>query len=138
MLLNVNYSQSQKLTKVHDSFFIAGGKRIMDLQQLKNKLNEKLQKEYDNFIEKLKSLPPEQVIASSYEKVFKEELMTTVQYKDLSRMEINALLKLDHPLDSLYQEWLKNDFSYLPLLKDTVNDYTKKVIKLQKRDSIER
>lgn len=137
-MLNVNYSQSQKLTKVHDSFFIAGGKRIMDLQQLKNKLNEKLQKEYDNFIEKLKSLPPEQVIASSYEKVFKEELMTTVQYKDLSRMEINALLKLDHPLDSLYQEWLKNDFSYLPLLKDTVNDYTKKVIKLQKRDSIER
>lgn len=111
---------------------------MMDLQQLKELLNEKLQKEYDNFIEKLKSLPPEQVIESSYEKVFKEELMTTVQYKDLSKMEINALLKLDHTLDSLYQEWLKNDFSYLPLLEHTVNDHAKKVIKLQKRDSIER
>lgn len=110
----------------------------MDLQQLKKQLNEKLQKEYDNFIERLKLLPPERIIESSYEKVFKEELMTTVQYKDLSRVEIIALLKLDHPLDSLYQEWLKNDFSYLPLLEDTVNDHTKKVIKLQKRDSIER
>lgn len=110
----------------------------MNTQQLKQQLNEKVQKEYDDFIEILKQLPLQQIIDSSYEKVFKEEFMTTVQYKDLSRQEINALLKKDYPLDSLYQEWLKNDLSYVPLIEDTVDDHTKKLIKLQKRDSIER
>ncbi|MCG4662402.1 DUF3848 domain-containing protein [[Clostridium] innocuum] len=110
----------------------------MNEQQLKQQLNEKLQKEYDDFIERLKSLPPEQIIESSYEKVFKEEFMTTVQYKDLSKQEIKALLKMDYPLDSLYQEWLKNDLSYIPLIEDTVDDHMKKVMKLQKRNSFER
>lgn len=64
-------------------------------------------------LKKLKSLPPDQIIDSAYEKVFKEEFMTTVQYKDLSKTEINALLKIDYLLDSLYQEWLKNDFGYI-------------------------
>lgn len=111
---------------------------IMNTQPLKQQLNEKLQKEYDDFIERLKSLPPEQIIRCSYETVFKEEFMTTVQYKDLSKQEIKALLKMDYPLDSLYQEWLKNDLSYIPLIEDTVDDHIKKVMKLQKRDSIER
>ena len=110
----------------------------MNEQQLKQQLNEKLQKEYDDFIERLKSLPPEQIIESSYEKVFKEEFMTTVQYKDLSKQEIKALLKMDYPLDSLYQEWLKNDLSYISLIEDTVDDHMKKVMKLQKRNSFER
>lgn len=119
------------------SFYVRR-KKQMNTQQLKQQLNEKVQKEYDDFIERLKQLPLQQIIDSSYEKVFKEEFMTTVQYKDLSRQEINALLKKDYPLDSLYQEWLKNDLSYVPLIEDTVDDHTKKLIKLQKRDSIER
>lgn len=119
------------------SFYVRR-KKQMNTQQLKQQLNEKVQKEYDDFIEILKQLPLQQIIDSSYEKVFKEEFMTTVQYKDLSRQEINALLKKDYPLDSLYQEWLKNDLSYVPLIEDTVDDHTKKLIKLQKRDSIER
>ena len=110
----------------------------MNTQQLKQQLNEKLQNEYDDFIERLKSLPPEQIIESSYEKVFKEEFTITVQYKDLSKQEIKALLKMDYPLDSLYREWLKNDLSYIPLIEDTVDDHTNKMMKLQKRDSIER
>lgn len=120
------------------ALFVLQEEKIMNTQQLKQQLNEKLQKEYDDFIERLKSLPPEQIIRCSYENVFKEEFMTTVQYKDLSKQEIKALLKMDYPLDSLYREWLKNDFSYIPLIEDTVDDHTKKVMKLQKRDSIER
>lgn len=98
----------------------------MSTQHLRVQLNKKIQKEYDDFIERLKSLTPEQIIESSYEKVFKEEFMTTVQYKELSRTEINALLKIDYPLDSFYREWLKNDLSYIPLIEDTVDDHIKK------------
>lgn len=76
----------------------------MELQQLKEQLNKKIEKEYDDFIEKMKLLPPEQIIENSYEKIFKEELVTTVRYKKLSKAEIKALLKMNHPLDSLYHD----------------------------------
>jgi hypothetical protein len=38
----------------------------------------------------LKALPPEKIIDSSYEKVFKEEFMTTVKNENLSRTDINT------------------------------------------------
>lgn len=106
----------------------------MNTEKLKEQLSEKIQKEYDDFIENLKLLPPEHIVESSYEKVFKEKFMTTVQYKDFSKQEIKALLKMDYPLDSLYQEWLKNDLSYIPFIEDTVDDHIKKAMKQQKKD----
>ncbi|WP_142692127.1 MULTISPECIES: hypothetical protein [Firmicutes] len=41
-------------------------------------------------MERLKALPPEKIIDSSYEKVFKEEFMTTVKNENLSRTDINT------------------------------------------------
>lgn len=110
----------------------------MNTQQLKERLNEKIQKEYDDFIERLKLLSPEQIIESSYEKVFKEEFLITIQGRDLTKTEINALLKLNYPLDSLYREWLHTDVSYVSMLEDVTDNHINKLTKLQKRDSHER
>ena len=34
--------------------------------------------------------------------------------------DANLLIETEQPLDYLYNEWLGNDFSYLPLLEDTL------------------
>lgn len=36
--------------------------------------------------------------------------------------DANLLIETEQPLDYLYDEWLGNDFSYLPLLEDTLYD----------------
>lgn len=78
----------------------------MNINKLKEKLDIKIQQEYDKLIEKLMKLSPKEIIERSYEKIFKEEIISMIQGKELSKSEINALLKVDYPLDALYQEWL--------------------------------
>ncbi len=51
----------------------------------------KIQQEYDKFIEKLMKLSPKEIIESSYEKIFKEEFISMIQGKELSKSEINRL-----------------------------------------------
>lgn len=110
----------------------------MNLTQLKDKLDLKLQLEYDNFIEKLMKLSPKEIIESSYEKIFKEEFLILLQEKELSKSEINSLLKVDYPLDALYQEWLKNDLSYVRMVDETLDNYMNKLERQKKRNDFER
>ena len=42
-------------------------------EQIRNKLYQKMEKEFNSYIEKLKKLPPEKIILGSYEKIMKEE-----------------------------------------------------------------
>ena len=49
------------------------------MNDYKNLLIQKVQSEYDEFIESLKKLPSEKVIDFSYEKVIKEDLVTSIQ-----------------------------------------------------------
>ena len=53
-------------------------------------LYEKVQAEYDAFIEELKRMTPEQVIERAYEKVTKKNMVTIIQEN-----ELNALLNVD-------------------------------------------
>lgn len=110
----------------------------MNINKLKEKLDIKIQQEYDNFIEKLMELSPKEIIERSYEKIFKEEIISMIQGKELSKSEINALLKVDYPLDSLYQEWLKTDLSYVQMVDETFDNYINKLEKQKKRNDFER
>lgn len=95
-------------------------------------LYEKVQAEYDAFIEELKLMTPEQVIEKAYEKVIKEDLVTEIQHGSLEQTEAKALYREKYPLDRLYQEWLDTDVSYMDLLKDSIDDTAKKAVKEMK------
>jgi hypothetical protein len=86
-------------------------------EQLYNKLSA----EFDAYVESLKVLPPEKIISSAYEKVFKEDLLMCFEDSDnLNDREVAALLALDEPLDELYRNWLDTDVSYMDDLRDTI------------------
>lgn len=110
----------------------------MNTNKLKEKLDIKIQQEYDKFIEKLMELSPKEIIERSYEKIFKEEIISMIQGKELSKSEIIALLKVDYPLDALYQEWLKTDLSYVQMVDETFDKYINKLEKQKKRNDFER
>lgn len=95
-------------------------------------LYEKVQAEYDAFIEELKQMTPEQVIDKAYEKVIKEDLVTEIQHGSLEQTEAKALYREKYPLDRMYQEWLDTDVSYMDLLKDSIDDTAKKAVKEMK------
>ena len=87
---------------------------------LQEQLYDKLQKEYDSFIEEIKGLPPDEIIEKSYEKVYKEELLSLFYDDKRDDEEAQALLDLEYPLEELYQEWMDTDASISETLEDVI------------------
>lgn len=98
---------------------------------LQEQLNEKLLAEYNEFIDSLMTLSPEEIIEKSYEKVFKEDICYAIEDSPyLSDEKAEALLKLDYPLDALYNEWLDTDLSYMEDLRIMIDSFARNEVKL--------
>ncbi|NCC87073.1 MAG: DUF3848 domain-containing protein [Clostridia bacterium] len=112
------------------------GSDLMDRTEAMNqKLYEKLSAEYGKFYDHLKTLPPEEIIRSSYEKVFKEDLLLCFEVTDLDYDKAKALHSLKDPLDDLYNEWLGTDCSYMDMLRDVIDTRSESAIKELKQKS---
>ena len=100
-------------------------------EQLDNMLYEKMQKEYDSFLEKIKSeqsLKPNQAIESAYEIVYKEDNDLNLSYK-----EKKHLLSKKRPLEFLYQEWLTTDCTHMQMIRDCIKDSTEYDLELTQK-----
>lgn len=91
---------------------------------LNQKVWEKMQAELDRFIAELKTKPPDEIIESAYELIYKEDILQSFDFEfygncPLSNEQAKALLSLKHPLDYLYQEWLDYDSSVLDTLRQS-------------------
>lgn len=104
------------------------------MNDYKNLLIQKVQSEYDEFIENLKKLPSEKVIDFSYEKVIKEDLVTSIESTNLDEVQDKSLYRLKYPLDYCYREWLDNDLSHMEMLEDTINDAANKISNRERND----
>ncbi len=109
-------------------------------EELRDLLYDKVKAEYDQFLDGLKTLPVEEVIQKSYEKVFKEDILLTFEESEhFSDEQLKALLKTSNTLDACYTAWLKQDYTYMDMLSDTIGDYAenrvKEIVKAQKKKS---
>lgn len=87
---------------------------------LKQRVQEKLTSEYNDFISELKNERPEVIIERAYEKVCKEEMLYTFEKIPLDVNDCKALLKCPNILDDCYDEWLKSDGNFNELLEYAV------------------
>ena len=85
---------------------------------IKDLLYEKMSNEQKDFVENLKHLPPEKIIQSAYEKVMRDDILMLFEDDFLDDKQIKALLRLEKPLSACYDEWLKNECSYMDMLRD--------------------
>lgn len=88
------------------------------------RLYDKMATEYEDFIDTMKLKPAKDILEAAYEKVFKEDLLLTIENDNLDDKQIAALLTLETPLGDLYRNWLDTDVSYMDMLRDTVDEYT--------------
>lgn len=95
-------------------------------RRINEMLHEKVEAEYQQFLEELEKKEPKEIIASSYEKVFKEDILMILSENDFPYDRAKALLSRDYPLEEAYQEWLKQDVTYMEDLRDCVDNYAKK------------
>lgn len=100
-------------------------------KELQDLLYEKMSKEQDNYIEKLKHSNPEEIISSAYEKVMRDDILMLFsgEYIFLDKKQLKELLKQEYPLSACYDAWMDTDYSYMDMLRDTVDNYTNDLVK---------
>ncbi len=117
---------------------------MMNNEILNQKVWEKMQAELDSFIAELKTKPPDELIKSAYELIYKQDILQSFDFDfdgnyPLTDEQAKALLSMKNPLDYLYQEWLDYDDSVLDTLRQS-NDFAidKQIERLKTRAEKER
>lgn len=100
-------------------------------------LFKKVTQEHKELVEELEKLPTHEALSRAYEKVIKEDLVCSIGDGNLTQTEARALLRLNHPLDALYSEWLHNDYSYNDVLRDTVKDRATSAVREMKSQTLD-
>lgn len=92
---------------------------------LLDELNNKLEKEYNEFIQEIIKLDPLSIINKTYEITLKQEIKDLYVGSDiLDRYEIKALLERNNTLKYLYESWLEYDFDIHKEVEELVQEYT--------------
>lgn len=86
------------------------------------KLNEKLEKEFKDFCEEMKTKTPEEIIESAYEITVKEELKDEIANMDLHEKEIEIMLGHKDLLTEFYHDWLDCDTPLGEALRENLQE----------------
>lgn len=92
--------------------------------EIRKELYDKMQTEYDEYIDKLKDTNAQNIIDNAYQITMKEELVAMF-YPELEKYDmedIRALNKSKEPLEELYQGWMDSDAGIHSVLEDSVDD----------------
>jgi len=88
-----------------------------------NNLKNKLEKEYNEFIQEIIKLDPLSIINKTYEITLKQEIKDLYIDSDiLDRYEIKALLERNNTLKYLYESWLEYDFDIHKEVEELVQE----------------
>lgn len=97
------------------------GKVCMDSKEaLAQKIFECADREYSAFIEEMKKHDPDYLVDHAYEIFIMSNLHMIFEEDELSLPALQEIDKLERPLASIYDEWLKNDCGYMEQLRKTV------------------
>ncbi|MBQ2835465.1 MAG: DUF3848 domain-containing protein [Clostridia bacterium] len=112
----------------------------MNEMEIRKKLYEKMEKEFRDFIEEMKSNEPEVIVNSAYQIVIKEELVAMFypESKQYDIDEIKALNKTKNPLEELYQGWMDSDAGIQSVLEDNISDTIEEIQKEQREKKKDR
>ena len=91
-------------------------------RQLIDKLIEKINKEYKNFIIEIKKLSPNEIIDKAYEIATKQEI-TNLYLENFNNRVINDLIKTDNLIDKIYNDFENNNGSFYSLVEEYACDF---------------
>lgn len=91
-------------------------------RKLIDKLIDKFNEEYDNFIKEIKKLSTDEIIDKAYEITAKQEI-TNLYLENLDIRILKDLIKTDNLLDKIYKDFEDNNGSYYSLIEEYAYDY---------------
>ena len=107
---------------------------------MREKLYEKITKEFENYVKDLKTKDVDYIIDRTYETAIKEEMIYCFEPNSryFSDEQIKILNKSSSPLNELYSDWISNDFSIGDESRESINEYLFDVLSKIKEKNRER
>lgn len=111
----------------------------MTNEELNTRLYEKMFAEQEQFRDWLLSQPPAEILNHAYEYTVREDILMTLEIRDLEDGQARALLKSGKPLKQIFERWENQETSYMDTVWDTVQEQAEEAQARQKaRSSKER
>lgn len=134
------FSNSAKKAEAEMLIEMEKDKELLDNKndKLKEKLIEKLENEFKEYIEKIKQKKPNEIVESSYEIVIKEQILSIMRDKDFEKEELKALLKNGSNLNDIYWEWIDSDANFNEILEYSVDEGIECIVQDYEREKREK
>lgn len=94
----------------------------MTTEEKNTALYRKMYAEQEDFRKWLMSQPPEIILEHAYEYKLKEDILLSLEYNDLEDIKAEALLRLDQPLQKLYERLDSRETGYMDCVWDTIEE----------------
>lgn len=92
---------------------------IIDLTEI---LNQKLEREFKDFCDKMEEKKPKEIVKKAYEITVKEELKEEIKNMRLEEKEKAIMIDQNNLLTEFYHDWLNTDIPLGESLRDTLED----------------
>ena len=92
-------------------------------KQLSQRLYDRAIQELDAYIADLKTQPPERIIDRAYQLSTMQDMVMVLESSDIPANKLEVLAALEHPLEVLYDDWLRRDDSHMEDLHRSMEDY---------------
>jgi len=105
------------------------------MNSLKEKLAERMKSEMRAFVASLDASASnlsEILDDFAYEYTIKAEFISEIENGSVSNETMSALYKDKKPLNTLYDEWLNNEFTMIDMINDTITDCGDKLLQQNK------
>lgn len=95
----------------------------MTTEEKNTALYRKMYAEQEDFRTWLMSQPPEIILEHAYEYKLKEDILLSLEYNDLEDIKAEALLRLDQPLQKVYERLDSRETGYMDSVWDTIEEF---------------
>lgn len=92
------------------------------MKYLQEQLCIKVDKEYNDYIEQVKKMKSNKIIAEAYKIVTYYDIVQIIHNEELSNNTIKILLEETFPVEVCFQKWLKTWDSYANELYNAINN----------------
>ena len=88
-----------------------------------DKLIERINKEQEEYLNRIKQLTPEEIIAKAYEICYREEFIIILENEEFDDKTVAILSATPNILNTLYGEWLDTDGGVTEMLTDVITTF---------------
>lgn len=100
-----------------------------DKKTLKERLYEKMCAEQKEYTDWLKSLQPDDILNQAYDYSIREDILTEMEYINLSDDQIKALLESNSPVSEIFQRFNRKATEHMYDIQDSIKDSSDTLIK---------